>query len=79
MRCHLLPTVWTLIDVGIVTLRVLAIVLIIRRHLLPAIWALLDVGIIALRVLAIVPIIGLRLRYGGQINIGRIVQRTIVA
>jgi hypothetical protein len=69
LRCHLLPTVWAHIDVGIVTLRVLAIVPIIRRHLLPAIWTHIDVGIEALRVLAIVPIIGLRLRYGGQINI----------
>ena len=79
LRCHLLPTVWTHIDVGIVTLRVLAIVPIIRRHLLPAIWTHIDVGIIALRVLAIVPIIGLKLRYGGQISIRRIVKRTIIA
>ena len=45
LRCHLLPTVWTLIDVGIVALRVLAIVPVIRCHLLPAIWAHIDVGI----------------------------------
>jgi hypothetical protein len=69
----------THIDVGIVTLRVLAIVPINRRHLLPAIWTHIDVGIESLRVLAIVPIIGLRLRYGGQINIRRIVKRTIIA
>jgi hypothetical protein len=50
-----------------------------RCHLLPTVWTLIDVGIVTLRVLAIVPIIGLRLRYGRQINIGGIVKRTIIA
>jgi hypothetical protein len=50
-----------------------------RCHLLPTGLTHIDVGIVALRVLAIVPIIGLRLRDGGQINIRRIVKRTIIA
>jgi hypothetical protein len=80
LRYHLLPAVWTLSDVRVVALRVLAIVPIIRCHPPPTVWTLIDVWIVALRVLAIVPIIGLALRYGKWINIiGRIVRQTIKA